>query len=301
MFIKYQHVEKYSTDETENINLGDCYVFPKIDGTNGSIYCDEEKTGINIPVICAGSRNRELTLDNDNQGFYNEILKDDRYYEFFCSNPHLRLYGEFLIPHSLKTYRNDAWKKFYIFDVMDGGEYIPYDLYKKLLDDFNLDYIPCIAQIKNGSYEQFINIMNQNNWLVEDGKGLGEGIVIKNYEYINKYGRVTWAKIVRSEFKDVHRKEMGEHVVEGKKIIEDEIIEKRLNQTLIDKTYEKIRNDNNGWKSQYISQLLGRVWHDFVIEETWQIIKDYKNPKVDFKTMQYFCNKKIKELRKDLF
>lgn len=296
MFKKYQHIEKYEIDETENINMGICYVFPKIDGTNGSIWYDEA-----LNEIYAGSRNRELQIDNDNQGFFNLIIKDDRYIKFFKDYPNLYLYGEFLIPHSLKTYRKDAWGKFYIFDVMYNDKYLSYEEYKDILEKYELDYIPCIAQVKNGTYEQFINIMNKNEWLIEDGKGLGEGIVIKNYNYVNKYGRVTWAKIVRSEFKDVHRKEMGEHIVEGKKIIEDEIIEEMLTETLIDKTFEKIRNENDGWKSQYIPQLLGRIWHDFIVEETWAIIKKYRNPKVDFKTMQYFCNQKIKKTKEILF
>ena len=37
-FLKYQHVERVGTSEVENIELGTCYVFPKIDGTNASIW-----------------------------------------------------------------------------------------------------------------------------------------------------------------------------------------------------------------------------------------------------------------------
>ena len=35
-FKKYQHIERLGTLEVEGIELGTCYVFPKIDGTNGS-------------------------------------------------------------------------------------------------------------------------------------------------------------------------------------------------------------------------------------------------------------------------
>jgi len=31
MFVKYQHVEKFGNLEVEGINLGECYIFPKID------------------------------------------------------------------------------------------------------------------------------------------------------------------------------------------------------------------------------------------------------------------------------
>ena len=39
--------------------------------------------------------------------------------------------------------------------------------------------------------------------------GIGEGIVIKNYSYKNKYYRVVWAKMVTDEFKEVHRETFG--------------------------------------------------------------------------------------------
>lgn len=293
MFKKYQHIERWGSDEVENINIGKCYVFPKLDGTNGSLWVENDN-------IYAGSRNRLLTLDKDNQGFFQEILRNcQKYINFFNENLNYRLYGEWLVPHSLKTYREDAWKKFYVFDVMEGERYLSYDEYKPLLEKHDIDYILCISIIENGSYEQFINQLDKTNFLIEDGKGLGEGIVIKNYNYVNKYGRKTWAKIVRSEFKEAHQKVMGATEMKGRKIIEEEIIENFLTDTMIDKTYEKIKVD--GWNSKKIPELLNRVWHDFVIEETWNILKKYKLIKIDFKTLQYFCFKKIKEIKEELF
>ena len=81
------HLERYGSDEVQGIELGECYIFPKIDGTNGSLWWD----GVNIK---AGSRNRELELDNDNAGFYNWADKDGRVLDFFINNPGVRLYGE---------------------------------------------------------------------------------------------------------------------------------------------------------------------------------------------------------------
>jgi hypothetical protein len=296
-FEKYQHVERYGNDEVENINMGLCYVFPKIDGTNGSVWCEENN-------IKCGSRNRELSIDNDNQRYMEYVVTGEKapeFYNFFDKYPNLRLYGEWLIKHSLKTYRDDAWRKFYIFDVMEGERYLTYEEYQPLLEEYKLDYIPPIAKITNGTYEQFVKQLEKTNFLIKDGAGVGEGIVIKNYEYRNKYGRITWAKIVRSEFKELHAKVMGASEIDGAKIIEEEIMESFLTSALIEKTYEKIKKECDGWKSQYIPRLLNTIWHEFVIEEMWNVIKKHKNPKIDFKTMQYFCNRKIKEVKKELF
>ena len=62
MFKKYQHIERLGTDETEGILDGLVYVFPKIDGTNGSIWWEPtcmSKTTKNHGCIRFGSRNRE--------------------------------------------------------------------------------------------------------------------------------------------------------------------------------------------------------------------------------------------------
>ena len=41
-FKKYQHVERFGNIEVEGIELGKCYIFPKIDGTNASIWINEK-------------------------------------------------------------------------------------------------------------------------------------------------------------------------------------------------------------------------------------------------------------------
>lgn len=62
-FRKYQHIERFGTSEVEQIEIGTCYVFPKIDGTNSSVW-------LNDGELCAGSRNRQLSLESDNAGFF---------------------------------------------------------------------------------------------------------------------------------------------------------------------------------------------------------------------------------------
>ena len=132
-FKKYQHLERFGNDEVEGIELGKLYIFPKLDGTNAQVWLDDEGN------IKAGSRNRELTLEKDNAGFYKFVLENENIKKYLEKHPTHRLYGEFLVPHSLKTYREDAWRRFYIFDVCldkeDGSvEYIPYDIYKPLVE-----------------------------------------------------------------------------------------------------------------------------------------------------------------------
>ena len=294
-FYKYQHIERFGTDEVLNIDLGVCYIFPKIDGTNSSVWNNESS-------VKAGSRNRELTLDNDNAGFCDAILYDENICKFVLDNPLFRLFGEWLVPHSLKTYRESAWKQFYIFDVMDSeNEYLSFDAYESLLKEYNLNIIYPLAKIKNPSLDQLYGLLNTNNYLIKDDAGSGEGIVIKNYKYRNKYGRQTWAKIVRSEFKEENRKVMGVKETSGTSLVEQEITDRYVSKHLIDKTYEKIRNDKDGWTSKYIPQLLNTVYYDLIKEETWNFLKFHKNPTIDFRKLHYLTILKIKELKPELF
>lgn len=294
-FIKYQHVEKFGNTEVEGIEVGTTYVFPKLDGTNASVWIEDGQ-------IKAGSRNRELTLDEDNAGFYAYVLSEPRLKEFLTKHPEVVLYGEWLVPHTLKTYQDDAWRKFYIFDVYNkvSETLLSFERYEASLKEFDLDYLVPIAIIKNGSVDQFVKCLEKNVFLLKDGTGTGEGVVIKNYDYQNRYGRQTWAKLITNEFKEKHHKEMGAPLI-GCEVVEQKIVDKYVTQALVDKVYAKIVNDNGGWTSRYIPQLLNTVFYDLVREETWEFVKAFKNPKVDFKALSHFSMAKVKELRKDVF
>jgi len=297
-FRRYQHIERYGNAEVEGIEFGNCYIFPKIDGTNSQLWFEDG-------LILGGSRNRTLSLEDDNQGFCEWVARQDNFAYFFSENPYLRLYLEFLVPHTLKTYREDAWRKAYVFDVSvlngEDEEFLPYEVYKPILEKHNIEFIPPICSIKNPTYEDLIQKLDSNTYLIKDGEGFGEGIVIKNYDYHNKFGRQIWAKIVRSEFKEKHVKTMGYPEMDGSKMIEVEFVENYCGATLIDKTYAKIVNETGGWSSKYIPRLLQTVYYDLVNEETWNFIKKNKLPTINFKTLNYLTINRIKELKPELF
>ena len=294
MFKKYQHIEKFGTTEVEGIDIGTCYIFPKIDGTNGSVWQDDGK-------LCAGSRNRELSLDNDNFDFLQWASSGpitSNLLRLFTDFPNVRLFGEFLVPHALRTYDDNAWGKLYVFDVMIGDTYMPYENYAEMLAGYDIEYIPPIAIIRNPTYERLIGFLDRNTYLIKDGAGVGEGIVIKNYTYYNKYGRQTWAKIVRNDFKALHAKVQPTEVKE-RKLVEEEIVTTYVTTALVEKEYAKIAAE--GWESKMIPRLLGTVYYCLVKEECWNFVKDLKQPTVDFKRLMYFTNQRVKEIMPQLF
>jgi hypothetical protein len=147
----------------------------------------------------------------------------------------------------------------------------------------------------------FQTALEKNKILLKDGEGVGEGIVIKNYNFVNKYGRTVWAKIVTNEFKERHVHEMGAPEVVGD-IIEARIADKFVTQHLVDKVYAKIINETgDGWHSKMIPRLLHTVYYDLITEEMWEVLKQFKNPTINFKLLTGYVTARIKELRKDIF
>jgi len=288
-FRKYMHVERLNTTAVNGINDGMCYIFPKIDGTNSSVWVENG-------VIKAGSRNRELSLENDNAGFYAWVLNQKGFVNFFNEFPYIILYGEWLVPHTLKTYNEGAWKNFYCFDVYFSGceKYLMYETYTEMLEKHTIEYIPAICKIKNPSDEKLYELLEKNTFLIKDGSGTGEGIVIKNYNFRNRFGNTVWAKIVKNEFKSHHSKTMGIPEIKESQNIEQKIINKFLTENLIRKEFEKIAL--NGFESKNIPEVLNRCYYVLLTEEIYEITKYFKNPVIDFKLLMKLSINKCKEV-----
>lgn len=312
-FVKYQHLEKFGNEEVEGIELGTVHIFPKIDGTNASVWFNGWHQGDcdATMILGAGSRNRELSLEADNAGFMAWTTTQSSYAGdeklplemFFTDHPHLRLFGEWLVPHTFQGYRPEAWKRFYVFDVMNNetGVYLSYNEYQPLMEQYGIEYIPPMCILKNGDYEKFLGFLDKNLFLCPDGGEPGEGIVIKNYDYYNKFGRQCFAKLVRQEFKEQHYRAMGAPEQDGQKMNEELLVDLIVSQALIEKEYAKIVNEVGGWNSKLIPRLLDTIFYVIIKEELWDGLKEIKFGTVNFKTLKALVIRKIKETKKEIF
>lgn len=300
-FRKYQHICRLGTQETDGILNGKCYIFPKIDGTNSSVWLDENGK------VCAGSRNRTLSIGkDDNQGFYGDILANKNIANYLAKHPNHRLFGEWLVPHSLKTYKDEAWRKFYVFDVCEDDDdelkYIPYDEYSVLLNEFDITYLKPLLIKQDITKQDIANCVNNNTFAIQEGKGCGEGIVIKRYDYKNRYGRIVWAKVLHDEYINRGSKSKGQLSSIQSKEVELLIVDEFVTSNLIEKEYAKIINDNEEIeRKKLIPMLLSKVWNELINEEMWNIVKKYRNPTINFKVLNNLVINKIKEVKADLF
>jgi len=292
-FTKYQHMERIGSDEVDGLLVGECYVFPKIDGTNGSVWWDDG--------IHAGSRNRELAEGADNAGFLAAVMKNDALCTLAADLAGHIIYGEWLVPHTLKVYRDEAWRRFYVFDVFDvtGNRHVPYEDYEVACESSGVHYIPLLEKVTNPTDKHLQMLVKRNRYLLQDGAGSGEGIVIKRYDFVNHWGRTTWGKIVRNEFKEENAKAFGVPDVTMQPI-EAKIIAAFVTPGRVTKIKEKMREDGP-LSSKRIPELLNRTWHDLITEEMWNIVMKFKRATIDFGRLNQFCVQRVKELTPEMF
>lgn len=294
----YQHVERIDSEEVDGILDGEVYIYTKLDGTNAGVHYDNDKVIVN-------SRKRELSEDKDNAGCMEYVLSQPKFEQFFNEFPNLYLYGEFLVKHTVRTYKDSAWGKLYVFDVVDfsnpeNPRYLSYEEYEPLLKKYNIEYIPLIATLNHPTKEDILPYLDKTTFLQSDGKTPGEGLVIKRYDgWKNKYCRTTWAKIVRKEF-IVSKKTRRESSQDE---IEESIVEKFCTDAFIEKELAKILEDvgTDNWDNKYIGRCLNSVYHELISEEAWHFVKKFKSPKIDFGILNVLVAEKTKNVMHDFF
>lgn len=289
----YMHVERFGTLPTKGIEDGLCYIFPKLDGTNASVwYSDGE--------VKTGSRTREVTVESDNAGFAAYVRDNKDIQEFMNTHTHLRLHGEWLCPHTIKTYVDDAWRKLYVFDIMDQEQnrLLTYPEIVAVLNGYNIDHIPPICTVNDPLPSQLVEIASKNTYLMKEGF-IGEGIVVKRYDFKNFQGETIFAKVIHESFNNGStRKKTYKDPTPS--VIETAIVEEFVTIHLVDKIMAKICNEKPipSFEGKDIPKLLNIVFYDLITEETYNFIKRHSLPTINFKKLQTICYDKVKELKR---
>jgi len=293
----YTHIEKLFmsfasldlNDELEGMLSGEVYISTKLDGSNGSI-----RLGGDGELLLT-SRSRVLSAEFDNQGFWAQFAGDGRFKKYFGEHPTHVLFGEWVYTRGVLKYTEDAVGKFMVFDVFDSGtdEYLSPESYIDALDKFQIDRIPIVEKIIDPKPEDIMKILGEHK-SGYNADGEFEGLVLKNYGFRNKYGRQAFGKIVRDEWKEIQADRSRRVVIED---LEQDIIDNYLTKAFVEKEFGKIEN----YDKRHAGELLGRVWHELIAEETWHIIKKYKNPKIDFARLNQLAIKKVKQTLPEQF
>lgn len=168
----------------------------KINGANASFRKDDDG---NLRVF---SRNTELDEDNNLGGYYQWAIENINPKDL---NPNTIYFGEWTNKHKIDYGENG--NKFYLFDVyVDStsfSQYMPFSFVEYWAEKLNLNLVPVFYHGEYQSIEHVKSFLGQTKLNGKIGEEEhGEGIVIKRYEYRDRFGKQQHYKMTTKKFSE---------------------------------------------------------------------------------------------------
>lgn len=285
-FKPYPKIQGLHKEECNGILTGTCVIQEKIDGANASIW-------MNNGSIRCGSRSRDLMEAGDPfNGFVEYVKSHQGINRLLLDNPTYRLYGEWLVRHTI-GYRETSYKHFYLFEIEDNGVTLPIEDIYKIADEYDIKTSKLFGVVNNPTLEQIKELAGSS--ALGDR---GEGVVIKNLAFINKFGNSQHGKYVTQEFKEDNAITFGGNNKSSETYNEMYYVNKFLNLPRVQKAVHKIEATDGRPDYKHIPKVMGLVYYDLITEECWTIAQEMgKAGKMfDFKAFKHFCDKKTKQI-----
>ena len=277
---KYTDVIRYGKSSTDGVlQEGDIIsVTEKIDGSNSSFRLDETSQ---LGISCY-SRNQPLDEHNTLSGFYNwvveniEPIKDEL-------NPNYIYYGEWLVKHKV-VYKDECYRKFYMFSIWDieKEQYLSDDTVISEAERLGLTTTNYFYRGEFISFEHLMSFVGKSNMTLEPNTG--EGIVVKNVGYFDKYGRQMFVKLVSDKFAEVQKQKLPKNPNIDSPVIE--LVKSVLTKPRVEKIMYKLV-DEGLLKEDYaiedmglILRSLGSKVYDDIMKEESDLFAEYEEDKI---------------------
>jgi hypothetical protein len=294
---RYCHIERLGSDRCEGILNGSVIVQEKIDGACATVAMRPE-SGIVI-----ASRKEVVSVggipDHGFRGLIEYVLNHDGINDLLKCHPNWILRGEWLVRHTVR-YSKESYGKLYIFDVeetvnVEGKSHIRFlhvDQYKDALAERNILMVPEIARLESPTAEELRDIAVGLSALGDNGR---EGIVIKRYDYRgNKYGQVTWAKLLADEVN------ANDTVRPGQRQRWADYMESKFaslaTEHFVGKIMDKIVDSNGSVSITDMPQILGRAWYELFTEELWNFVSKNHVKAFDFEVARKHVTRRVKDI-----
>lgn len=280
----FLHILHFDVKYFNSFEKGDYIIIQeKIDGSNTHFNTN------GIEFNCYGN-NFILNEVNNLQGYY-QFVKNNfskvtpKYYD-------LDIYGEWLVPHHCE-YPADMYGRFYVFDIMENGEYWSQDKVKKFTKECGFDYAPILFK---GPFTSWKDAMKYVGTTKMNGEK-GEGIIIKNQSKLNRKDLPFYTKIVDVEFQETNKAREKVITIDMNKILE---IEEKIEIVASIVTLARVRKIILKFVD---SNLLNPNWKQMDTKYTYNIVrsaifKDCIKEENDIvtkvgKIFPKYCNKNI--------
>lgn len=249
---KYTSATRYGKVNTKDVlNKGDYItITEKIDGANASFCIDIENE---LGVSCY-SRNTPLNEESTLRGFYGWINKNIIPIKEKL-NPNYRYFGEWLVSHKA-VYKPANYQKFYMFSIWDEVEnkYLPDEIVKSEAARLGLQTVPYFYEGEFISFEHLMTLVGKSNLTLE--QNTGEGIVVKNVNYFDRYCKQMFVKLVTEKFAEVQKQRTPKNpkIDDGFR----ELVMTALTEARVEKIIHKLV-DENLLKEDYAIEDMGQM------------------------------------------
>lgn len=293
---KYTKVVRYGKSETIDVlKQGDIIsITEKIDGANASFRIDNTN---DLGISCY-SRNNPLDEHNTLGGFYNWV-RDNITPIKQLLNPNYIYFGEWLIKHKV-IYKEECYNNFYLFSIydIDKEEYIDELLMRKEANRLRLKTVECFYYGEFRDYEHLKTFIGKSN--MTEVVNTGEGIVVKNVNYKDRFGKQMFVKLVTDKFAEVQKQKKPKNPCDEVVILTKQVVTKpRIEKILFKLTDEnKLKQDYAIEDMGTILKLLIPIVYEDVMEEESDMFVNYEEDKIR-KTISKVVPSITKEILKE--
>jgi hypothetical protein len=186
-------------------------------------------------------------------------------------------------------------KQLWVFDVeYEPGKYATPEQYNYWCDMRSIPYIPTLTTIDHPTPEDLAAFVPGPDTFGADQK---EGVVVKRYGFVNRWGRTVWAKLVAADFKEKNKLAFG--------ATKNDPVELRFAATVTDeavmKVIYKIADERGGCTVRQMGEVLGRVWYDAFTDNLWAFVKKEKPGAFNFNEARRLVETKARTVALDHF
>lgn len=266
---KYTDVVRLGKSSTANVvqEGDDISITEKIDGANSS-FCSDDTNELGVSSY---SHNTPLSEVNRLRGFYDWVINNIVPNKGLL-NPNYRYFGEWLVSHKV-VYKPEIYNNFYLFSIWDDEkqEYLSDSIVKSEAEKLHIKTVPYFYEGKYISFEHLMSFVGQSELSLTPNTG--EGVVVKNVNYKDKYGNQMFVKLVSADFAEVQKQKLPKNpnvdsalMSKVKSVLTNARIDKLINK-LVDEVL--LQEDYSIESMGTILKALGsRVFEDIMKEES---------------------------------
>lgn len=176
------------------------------------------------------------------------------------------------------------------------GRFMQHGLVKTEFERLGFETVPLLYRGKDQWKPEALAALVAKSAFYE---GQMEGIVVKAYNDVNKYGRQMMAKVVTEEFKEANKAVFGSPTGGSKKVyVEPGLVEAYCPDARVRKKFHELI-ESGAERSMKLVPVLGKLVYDDMWEECWRDFA-YLAVRVDMKDLRNLVYAKVAKMLKSL-